>query len=99
MSAFMGTITEDMEGEDLAMVISRYWNVGAGSMLYLDELVQAAEDTNVSCDRIVSVISSINAQRGHDYDTDVLEHAFVPAANVQAVHDLLDSIITLCVRM
>ena len=97
MSGFAGTITEDMEGEQLSEIIVDHWHTGAGSTVFASEIGAACKDTGLSADAIMDVIGAINERRGHDFATDVLDHAFVPKENEQAVRDLLDQIQGLCV--
>lgn len=99
MTKFARTITEDMEGELLAEVLVDHWHAGAGSTLFADEMIHAARAARVSTDRILDVIESVNDYRGHDLDADTLAHAFVPEENRQAVRDLLDQIVAMCVSM
>ena len=97
--AFSGTITEDMEGEELSSLIVSHWHMGVGSTVFVDELAHAHEVMGISPDTVADAIKVMNAYRGHDFATDLLSHAFVPEANRQAVCDLLDRIITLCVSI
>lgn len=99
MSAFAGTITEDMEGEELSSLIVNHWHIGAGSTVFVDELVHAQEVTGISVDAIADAVKAINQYRGHTFDADILTHAFVPDDNRQAVCDLLDQIIGMCVSV
>lgn len=94
-----GTITEDMEGEQLSEIIVDHWHMGAGSTVFASEVFLACKATGLPADTIMDVIGAINEHRGHDTATDVLSHAFVPKENEQAVRDLLDQIQGLCVSM
>jgi hypothetical protein len=97
--AFAGTITEDVEGEELSRVIAEHWHAGAGSMLFFKDAIHAHEATGLPMNRIFDVIKAANDARGYEFAADVLDRAFVPEGNVQAVCDLLDQIQALCVAM
>lgn len=99
MKEWKGTIEEDMRGEELSRIIVRQWGACAGSMLYFDELISACKAMKVSSDSVMDFIGAVNDYRGHNFATDVLEHAFVPEENVRAVCDLLDQVQGLCVKM
>lgn len=99
MKECRGTIEEDMRGEELSRIIVRQWGAGAGSMLYLDELANACRAMEISADSVMDFIGAVNDYRRHDLATDVLDHAFVPEENVQAVCDLLNEVQALCVEM
>lgn len=98
MKEWRGTIEEDVQGEELSRIIIRKWGVGAGSMLFFDEAISACRAMKVSPDSVTDFIRAVNVYRGHDFASDVLNHAFVPEENVQAVCDLLDQIQNLCLR-
>lgn len=91
--------TEDMAGEELALTIRRHWGTGASSVVLLEDVVRACDATGLDAESVAGVFTVLNDAMGHDPEADVLEHAFVPEENVQAVCDLLDQIQALCVSM
>ena len=98
MQEWNGTLTKDMHVKELARVIVEHWNAGACSMLFIDDMMNACRALDVSADSIADFVKAVNDYRHHDYAADVLNNAFVPVENVQAVCDLLDQIQGLCVR-
>lgn len=99
MEAQGRTITEDMAGEELALVIRHHWGVGASSVVLLEDVVRACDATGLDAESVAGTFKALNTSMGHDQTKDVLEHAFVPAQNMRAVCDLLDQIQALCVEM
>lgn len=97
MSDFAGIFTEDMEGEELAQVVIDHWCVGAGATLFIEEVAHGCAATGISADSIKDFAESVNEYRHHDFSTDVLAHAFVPADKERAVRALLDVVVGLCV--
>ena len=99
MEDWKGSITEEMQGEELGRVIADYWRVRVGSTVFFDEAISASKATGLPIDRIADVIEAMDSHRGHDYDADVLACSFVPEENVAKVCELLDQIQALCVSM
>ncbi len=98
---FSCAITEGAKGEELARVLVDYWRIGAGSMLFVDDIVCACKALGMSpsLDDIMRFTEAVNEHRGHTFATDVLTHAFVPQENVETVHELLDQITSLCMEI
>ena len=93
------TMTEGADGMELAELVVDHWHVGAGTMIWANEVGRACDETGVDIEDAYRFVNAVNKERGHDVRTDVLSSAWVPADRVAEVTELLDRIEGLCVRL
>lgn len=95
-----GSITEEMQGEELHAIVRRHWRMGIASGVRFHEGVTAAKMLGVPLAAIKEAINVIDRERGYnDPREDVMENYFVPEENVAKVCELLDQIQGLCVSV
>lgn len=100
MKEWKGTIGEGQQFVDLSELVEGQWNVGVADTVRASELIMAAQAMQVSTDALFVGIAAADRVRGIEEGHEgVLKSGLVPVENVDRVHDLLDEIQDLCVRM